>query len=114
VRVLDAGGSPLNGVTVKAHLGEAKEEIVTGHKGVPGEAEFVLGGGQEISIIRDVNGQNVTSDYVAGLSTTSGDIPREVLLGAGFCTEDGTCDAFLRSNGCSGHHSWTVTFRRAY
>lgn len=114
VRVVDAAGNPLNGVTVKAHLGDAKEEIVTGHKGVPGDAEFVLGGGQEVSIIRDVDGHAVTSDYVAGLTTTSGDIPRDVLSGAGYCVEDGTCDAFLKNNGCSGHHSWTVTFRRAY
>lgn len=113
VRVLDAAGNPLNGVTITAHLG-AREEAVTGHKGVPGEAEFVLGGGQEISIIRDVDGRQVTSDYAAGLSTTSGDIPRDILSAAGFCTEDGTCDAFLRGQGCKGHHSWTVTFRRAY
>lgn len=114
VKVVDAAGSPLNGVTIKAHLGDAKEEVVTGHKGVPGDAEFVLGGGQEVTVIRDVDGRNVTSDYVAGLSTTSADISRDDLKGAGYCTEDGTCDAFVRSNGCTGHHSWTVTFRRSY
>jgi hypothetical protein len=111
---VDSAGNPINAVTVKGHLPPGQgEEIVTGHKGVPGEVEFVLGGGQEVSIIRDVDGRQVTSDYVAGLSTNSAAIPRDVLLAAGFCTEDGTCDAFLRG-GCNGHHSWTVTFRRGY
>ncbi len=113
VIVLDAAGNPLNGVTVKANLG-AMEEIVTGHKGAAGSAEFVLGGGQEITIIRDVDGRPVTSDYVAGLTTRSPDIPKDVLMAAGYCTEDNTCDAFLKRMGCNGHHSWTVTFRRAY
>jgi hypothetical protein len=112
VRVLDAAGNPLNGVTVRGNLSHV--DVVTGHKGVPGNAEFVLGGGDEVSIIRDVDGREVSSDYVAGLTTTSSDISRDVLSGAGFCVEDGTCDAFLKNWGCLGHHSWTVTFRRAY
>ncbi len=112
VIVVDAAGNRLNGVTVKGNL--TAEEVVTGHKGVAGDAEFVLGGGQEITIIRDLDGRAVTSDYVAGLTTRSPDIPRDVLTAAGYCTEDGTCEAFLKNMGCNGHHSWTVTFRRAY
>lgn len=112
VRVVDAAGNPLNGVTVLGNLSHV--EAVTGHKGVPGDAEFVLGGGDEVTIIRDVDGRTATSDYVGGLTTTSTDIPRDALIAGGFCVEDGTCDAFLKSWGCKGHHSWTVTFRRSY
>lgn len=111
VKVLDAAGNPLNGVTVKAALG-AQEEVVTGSKGVPGDAEFVLGGGQEVYIIRDVDGRQVTSDYAKGMSTNPHGIPIPVLISGGYCRDEASCTAFINQNGCYGHYSWTVTFRR--
>ncbi len=111
VKVLDAAGNPLNGVTVKAALG-AQEEVVTGSKGVPGDAEFVLGGGQEVYIIRDVDGRQVTSDYAKGMSTNPHGIPIPVLISGGYCRDEASCVAFINQNGCYGHYSWTVTFRR--
>ncbi len=111
VKVLDAAGHPLNGVTVKAALG-AQEEVVTGSKGVPGDAEFVLGGGQEVYIIRDVDGRQVTSDYAKGMSTNPHGIPIPVLISGGYCRDEASCIAFINQNGCYGHYSWTVTFRR--
>lgn len=111
VKVVDAAGAPLNGVTVKAALG-AQEEVVTGSKGIPGDAEFVLGGGQEVYIIRDVDGRQVTSDYARGMSTNPHGIPIPVLIGGGFCKDEASCNSFINQNGCYGHYSWTVTFRR--
>jgi hypothetical protein len=111
IKVVDAGGNPLNGVTVKAALG-AQEEIVTGSKGIPGDAEFVLGGGQEVYIIRDVDGRQVTSDYARGMTTDPHGIPIPTLIGAGYCRDEASCTAFINENGCRGHYSWTVTFRR--
>jgi hypothetical protein len=111
IKVLDAAGNPLNGVTVKAALG-AQEEIVTGSKGVPGNAEFVLGGGQEVYIVRDVDGRQVTSDMARGMSTNPHGISFDTLKGAGYCKDDAGCASFVNQNGCYGHYSWTVTFRR--
>ncbi len=111
VRVVDAAGNPLNGVTVKAMYG-AQEEVVTGSKGVPGDAEFVLGGGQDVYIIRDVDGRPVTSDVARGMSTNPHAIPIPVLISGGFCRDEASCRAFINQYGCYGHYSWTVTFRR--
>lgn len=111
IKVIDAGGSPLNGVTAKAALG-AQEEIVTGSKGIPGDAEFVLGGGQEVYIIRDVDGRQVTSDYARGMTTDPHGIPIPTLIGAGYCKDEAACTSFVNENGCRGHYSWTVTYRR--
>ncbi len=105
--MLDAAGNPLNGVTVKAALG-AQEEIVTGSKGVPGDAEFVLGGGQEAYIIRDVDGRQVTSDYAKGMSTNPHGIPIPVLISGGYCRDEASCTTFINQNGCYGHYSWTL------
>lgn len=111
IKAVDAAGAPLNGVTIKAALG-AQEEIVTGHKGVPGDAEFVLGGGQEVYVIRDVDGRQVTSDYARGMTTDPHGIPIPTLIGAGYCRDEASCASFINENGCRGHYSWTVTFRR--
>jgi len=111
VKVVDAAGNPLNGVTVKAMYG-AQEEVVTGSKGVPGDAEFVLGGGQDVYIIRDVDGRPVTSDVARGMSTNPHAIPIPVLISGGYCRDEASCRAFINQYGCYGHYSWTVTFRR--
>ena len=53
--VLDANGSPINGVAVKGLLG-AQETIVTGSQGKgDGQAEFVLGGGQYLAVAKDAD-----------------------------------------------------------
>jgi uncharacterized protein YraI len=109
--VLDAAGNPLDGVTLKALLGDAQEELVSGSKG-PGFAEFVLGGGQELQVVRDVDGRTVTSDVARGLTTITSGISDEDLTGAGYCTEG--CPQFRLNGGCNGHFSWDVTFQRAY
>ena len=111
--VQDASGNALDGVTIKALLGEAQEELVSGSKG-PGFAEFVLGGGQELQVIRDVDGRAVTSDVARGLTTDTAGISDEDLTAGGFCTDVGGCAQFRLNGGCYGHYSWDVTFQRAY
>jgi len=112
VIVTDAAGNPLNGVTVKVVYGN-QEEAVTGDKG-PGMTEFVLGGGQDVYIIRDVDGRQVTSDYARGMSTDPRAIPYETLMGGRFCVSAEDCTRFASLPGCYGHYSWDVTYRRAY
>lgn len=114
VIVLDANGNRLNGVAVQAIYG-AQEIYVTGAQGKgDGQAEFVLGAGQGVKVIRDTDGRDVTSDVADGLITHSPDIPHADLIAAGYCHDDASCDAFNKSAGCWGHHSWTVTFKRRY
>ena len=112
VNVLDANGSRLNGVAVQVQYG-ARETIVTGSQGKgDGVAEFVLGGGQDVKVVRDTDGSPVTSDIATGLSTNPNGIDQPDLIAAGYCQDDESCRHFAVNNGCLGHFSWNVTFQR--
>lgn len=115
VLVQDAGGNPLNGVHVQAQYG-AKEIHVTGSQGKgDGIAEFVLGGGQDVRVVKDVDGREVSSDLAAGMVTVPGNIPFDQLIQGGFCTDDASCQKnIVEPYACGGHYSWSVTFRRSY
>ncbi len=114
VKVQDANGNPLNGVAVQVQYG-AQEIYVTGAQGKgDGTAEFVLGGGQDVKVIKDVDGRQVTSDVATGLSTKPWEIPYETLIGGRFCQDDASCKSFVDHTGCYGHYSWTVTFKRQH
>ena len=112
VNVLDANGNRVNGVAVQVLYG-AKEIIVTGSQGRgDGVAEFVLGGGQDVTVVRDANGQSVTSDVATGLSTNPASIPFDILQSAQYCQDEESCRRFAEGNSCNGHFSWNVTFQR--
>lgn len=113
VNVLDANGNRVNGVAVQAQYG-AKETVVTGAQGRgDGVASFVLGGGQDVKVIRDASGRAVTSDVATGLSTNPQNIEVEFLQSANYCQDEETCRHFAETNSCNGHFSWTVTFQQA-
>jgi hypothetical protein len=112
VNVLDANGSRLNGVAVQVAYG-AREIEVTGAQGKgDGVAEFVLGGGQDVRVIRDTDGAPATSDVATGLSTNPNGINHSDLIAARYCQDDESCRRFVAAYGCGGHFSWTVTFQR--
>ena len=112
VNVLDANGSRINGVAVQVEYG-AREIIVTGAQGKgDGVAEFVLGGGQDVKVVRDTDGTPATSDVATGLSTNPNGIDQADLIAAGYCQDGESCRHFAVNNGCLGHFSWTVTFQR--
>jgi uncharacterized protein YraI len=112
VTVLDAAGNRLNGVAVQAQYG-AREIIVTGAQGKgDGVAEFVLGGGQDVKVIRDAAGRPVSSDLAADLSTHADNIPYPTLISAQYCQDETTCQKFVQNNSCYGHFSWSVLFQR--
>jgi uncharacterized protein YraI len=114
VTVLDAAGNRLNGVAVKVVGGE-QQEVVTGSQGKgDGIAEFDLyEPGADVQVIRDVDGHQTTSDTATGPTMTDA-IPFDVLMGAHYCSSTEDCSHFLSQNGCSGHYSWSATYRRAY
>lgn len=112
VNVLDENGSRLNGVAVQVQYG-AREIEVTGAQGKgDGVVEFVLGGGQDVKVIRNNDGAPVTSDVATGLSTDPEGIDTDSLLSAHFCQDEASCAHFAATGSCRGHFSWTVTFQR--
>jgi uncharacterized protein YraI len=114
VNVLDANGNRLNGVAVQVQYG-ARETELTGAQGKgDGVAEFVLGGGQDVKVIRDVDARTVTSDVATGLSTNPANIPHDILMSARYCQDEASCKHFAETNSCAGHFSWTVTFKRQW
>lgn len=97
----------------KCNMG-AKEIVVTGSQGRgDGVAEFVLGGGQDVAVVRDASGHAVTSDIATGLSTDPQNIPFDFLISSRYCQDEATCRHFAETNSCNGHYSWTVTFQQA-
>ncbi|OUC05377.1 hypothetical protein RY27_27660, partial [Litorilinea aerophila] len=114
VNVIDANGNRLNGVAVQVLYG-AQEIYVTGAQGKgDGVVEFVLGAGQDVRVIRDVDGREVSSEVARGLTTRPAEIPYEYLIQGRYCTDDASCKTFVDAPGCYGHYSWTVTFQRSY
>jgi hypothetical protein len=112
VTVLDRNGSRMNGVAVQVEYG-AREIEVTGSQGKgAGNAEFVLGGGQDVKVIRDNTGAAVTSDLATGLSTNPANIGHDQLIAARYCTDEASCRRFAEGNGCIGHFSWSATFQQ--
>lgn len=112
VIVLDAQGNRLNGVAVQADYG-AREIFVTGGQGKgDGQVEFVLGAGQDVRIIRDADGSEVTSEVATGLTTNPAAIAFDQLIAAQYCTDSARCQHFVDAPGCFGHFSWTAIFQR--
>jgi uncharacterized protein YraI len=114
VNVVDANGNRINGVAVQEVFG-AQDIEVTGAQGKgDGVVEFILGRGQDVHVIRDSDGREVTSEVASGMVTEPAGIPYETLIGGQFCTDDASCKLFVDAPGCWGHYSWTVTFQRNY
>jgi hypothetical protein len=114
LHVLAANGSPLNGVALQGiYTGEI---LVTGSQGKgDGVVEYDLyGSGEGFKVIRDADGREAQSDPAEGFTTRSIDIPKEVLIAGGYCTNDADCQVFYTSYGCHGHHSWEATLQRNY
>ncbi len=114
VVVVDQNGVRLNGVAVQEEYG-AREILVTGSQGRgDGAVEYILGSGQDVSVIRDVDGRGVTSEIARGMVTRPDVIPFETLIAGRYCTDDASCASFVATAGCWGHYSWTVIFQRNY
>jgi len=111
VIVQDAGGAPLNGVAVYGIYSQGTQ--VTGDKG-PGTTEFVLGGGDDVQVVRDVDGREVSSEVARGLTTDPRQISDEQFIAGGYCADHGSCEALRTGLACFAHYSWDVVFRRTY
>lgn len=115
VKVVDAGGNPIDGVRVREnYTGEVK---VTGVKG-PGRAEWDIyrGGGGVVQIVDENN--NALSDSTPGMSADWP--PIDLMYAAGYCNckphpDRASCQADLESKNyffAVGHYVYEVTFQR--
>ena len=111
VKVVDANGQPLDGVTVLGIYSHVEQ--VTGSKG-PGTAEWILGDGDGLRVVRAADGSPVVSQTAEGLVTDPHRISDEAFIAAGFCTDAASCQVLRDGNACHGHYSWDVTFQRTY
>jgi hypothetical protein len=109
--VTDVNGQPLNGVTILGIY--SKTEQVSGSKG-PGVAEWVLGGGDGLRVIRDADGREVVSETVEGMVTDPRGISDGEFIAAGFCSDAASCQTLRDNLACYGHYSWDVSFQRTY
>ncbi len=109
--VLDAAGQPLNGVTLLGVYSGVEQ--VSGSKG-PGVAEWILGGGDDLIVLRDIDGRQASSERGANLVTDVGRIADDHLIASGYCSDAGSCAGLRAANACYGHFSWDVTFQRTY
>jgi hypothetical protein len=111
VIVQDVNGAPLNGVGVFGIYSKVTQ--FTGDKG-PGITQFVLGGGDDVKVVRDVDGREVTSEVAVGLTTDPRVISDEHFIAAGYCNDAAGCEALRADLACFAHYSWDVVFRRTY
>ena len=111
VIVQDVNGSPLNSVGVYGIYSKATQ--FTGDKG-PGITEFVLGGGDDVRVVQDVDGREVTSEVATGLTTDPRVISDEHFIAAGYCSDGAGCEALRAGMACFAHYSWDVVFKRTY
>lgn len=114
VHVLDANGTPLNGIRLKGVY--TGQEMVTGDQGKgDGVIEYDLyNSGEGFTVIRNNDGREAGSDRAEGFTTRSVDIDQQTLIEAGYCTNTEDCQIFYNSWGCQGHHSWEAIFKRNY
>ncbi|MCB0192171.1 MAG: hypothetical protein KDJ65_09530 [Anaerolineae bacterium] len=125
IDVLDAAGNPIKGV----QLGDVWNNPgpVTGHKGDdrPGRAEYDLykDSGFHVLVKSDPTaGREVTSEVTGLLSADDWKIGIPNLIEAGYCPDEGTCEALWNSGTfgvgsnslCWGHYSWEVVFQRTW
>lgn len=125
VDVIDANGNPIKGVQIGDIWNNPGP--VTGHKGDdrPGRAEYDLykDGGFHILVESDPTaGREVTSEVTGLLSADDWKIGIPNLIEAGYCPDQGTCEAQWNSGTfgvgsnslCWGHYSWKVVFQRTW
>jgi hypothetical protein len=105
IRVIDAGGSPLNGLVVW-DPNHPDQEAVTGSKPEPYHAEYLFWdyGAYQLEV------KGAASEKTKVLSTEVHLIPKDDLVKAEYCPDVANCnpDELVQ------HYSWYVTFQRTW
>ena len=114
VTIVDANGSPLDGVTVEDTF-RAVPPHISGEKG-PGKLEYDLwNNGFALEITKKQDGSPAKSEVTPKMSSWDEDIPNEWLIEANYCRDMQDCLQRKSSNQlCRGHYAYNVTFKRTY
>lgn len=114
VTIVDANGSPLNGVTVEDTF-RAVPPHLSGDKG-EGKLEYDLwNNGFALEVTKKADGSPAASEATPKLSSWDEDIPDEWLVQANYCKDMADCAQRKSNNAlCRGHYAYNVTFKRTY
>lgn len=105
IRVVDANGNPLHGLTVW-DPDYPTFSTETGTKPEPYHAELLFGdyGVYKLEV------KDHKSETAEGVTMHAPAIPKEVLVAAGYCTDVASCN----QNELIQHYSWYITFQRTW
>lgn len=113
VTVVDAAGSPLEGVLVGDTYDNVR--VSSGTAGL-GKATIQLWSNtMALEVQQDIQGTTYTSEQTVPLSTKDEDIPTEWLFAGGYCASMEECAMRQQTNSlCRGHYSYDVVFQRTW
>jgi outer membrane biosynthesis protein TonB len=107
--VLDAGGTPLDGIILEESNNQPPVQVTTGDKG-PGKTEYTMyAGDYKFKIVGDTGGQAFSSEETHVLSIAFGHAVWDDLIRGGICSDPAACEALGPI-----HFSYNVTFQRAW
>lgn len=111
--VVDAGGTPLDGIILEEVNNQPTAQTVSGDKG-PGRADFeMLASDYRFKVVGNTSGQSFASETTHVLSIAFGHWDPNDLIRGGMCTDEASCRA-LGSGVYSFHFSYNVTFQRTW
>jgi hypothetical protein len=105
--VIDANGTPLDGIVLKEVNNQPGQEVITGDKG-PGQTEFTMWAADyRFKVERDASGAPVSSETTHVLSVLFKHAVWDDLIRGGICGDPASCEALGPI-----HYSYNVTFQR--
>jgi hypothetical protein len=121
VKVVDINGNPLNGVAVRRIW--AGEDALSGSKpddymGRPDQGWLTFAlfkNGDQVQVVRDADGREVTSDLTRSLEVEDEKIGAQELMDKGYCSPVEDCQRRIDTNTlCRYHYSYEIVFQRQY
>jgi hypothetical protein len=116
IKVLDVNGNPLDGIIAGNKFNET-DALPTGRDKGPGVAQIDLWkNAYEITVKRDENGNEFSSESGMPMSSRTPEISNEELIAAGYCADMNDClvmrdvDPFR----CHGHFSYEIVFQKTH
>jgi hypothetical protein len=109
VTVVDAGGTPLDGIVVEEVNNSPNEQVVTGNKG-PGKTEYTMWAGDyKMRVVGDTSGATYNSETTHVMSIVFGHAVWDDLIRGGLCESAAACEALGPM-----HFSYNLTFQRTW
>ena len=109
LKVVDAGGAPLDGIILEELNNQPPEQITTGNKG-PGKTEYTMWAGDyRFKVVGNTGGESFTSEETHVLSISFGHQVWDDLVRGGICSDEAACKAMGPM-----HFSYNVTFQRTW